>query len=106
MLASPPITRSMSSLHVVGARPFESATPILPSSLLPCHLPSPSAICRKLPALTMHRRRYVIRVRAETDQFLLSCVELSTLIKWLENLFAAIDVAAPIDDRDFPRDQS
>ncbi|KAF7542572.1 hypothetical protein G7046_g10147 [Stylonectria norvegica] len=52
------------------------------------------------------KRRYVIRVRAETDQFLLSCVELSTFVKWLEGLFAAIDVAAPIDDRDFPRDMS
>ncbi|RFU75182.1 ph domain-containing [Trichoderma arundinaceum] len=52
------------------------------------------------------KRRYVIRVRAETDQFLLSCIELSTFIKWLECLFAAIDVAAPIDDRDFPRDMS
>lgn len=52
------------------------------------------------------RRRYVIRIRAETDQFLLSCVELSTFVKWLEFLFAAIDVAAPIDDRDFPRDMS
>jgi hypothetical protein len=45
-------------------------------------------------------------VRAEADQFLLSCVELGTFVKWLECLFAAIDVAAPIDDRDFPRDQS
>ncbi|WQF75545.1 Putative pleckstrin domain, PH-like domain superfamily [Colletotrichum destructivum] len=52
------------------------------------------------------KRRYVIRVRAETDQFLLSCIELSTMVKWLEALFAAIDVAAPIDDRDYPRDQS
>lgn len=53
-----------------------------------------------------HRRRYVIRIRAETDQFLISCVELETFVKWLECLFAAIDVAAPIDERDFPRDQS
>lgn len=52
------------------------------------------------------KRRYVIRVRAETDQFLLSCIELSTFVKWLELLFAAIDIAAPIDDRDFPRDMS
>ncbi|KAL7934818.1 hypothetical protein V8C35DRAFT_20208 [Trichoderma chlorosporum] len=52
------------------------------------------------------KRRYVIRVRAETDQFLLSCIELSTFVKWLECLFAAIDVAAPIDERDFPRDMS
>lgn len=48
----------------------------------------------------------MIRIRAETDQFLLSCIELGTFVKWLECLFAAIDVAAPIDDRDFPRDMS
>lgn len=68
---------------------------------LPCSLDPVSL-------LTLHgsRRRYVIRVRAETDQFLLSCIELSTFVRWLESLFAAIDVAAPIDDRDFPRDMS
>lgn len=48
----------------------------------------------------------MIRIRAETDQFLISCVELPTFVKWLECLFAAIDVAIPIDERDFPRDQS
>ncbi|CEJ81936.1 Putative PH domain-containing protein [[Torrubiella] hemipterigena] len=52
------------------------------------------------------KRRYVIRIRAETDQFLLACVELSTFVRWLQALFAAIDIAAPIDDRDFPRDMS
>ncbi|KUI64690.1 hypothetical protein VM1G_00231 [Cytospora mali] len=57
-------------------------------------------------AADYHKRRYVIRVRAETDQFLISCVELETFVKWLECLFAAIDVAVPIDERDFPRDQS
>ncbi|KAK3368067.1 hypothetical protein B0H63DRAFT_68221 [Podospora didyma] len=52
------------------------------------------------------KRRYVIRMRAETDQFLLSCVELGTFVNWLERIFSAIDVALPIDERDFPRDQS
>jgi hypothetical protein len=52
------------------------------------------------------KRRYVIRVRAETDQFLLSCVELPTFVHWLDALFAAMSVAAPIEDREFPRDQS
>ncbi|KAG6107544.1 hypothetical protein E4U31_008333 [Claviceps sp. LM219 group G6] len=52
------------------------------------------------------KRRYVIRIRAETDQFLLACTELSTFVRWLECLFSAIDVAAPIDDREFPRDMS
>lgn len=54
----------------------------------------------------MYRRRYVIRIRAEADQFLLACVELETFIQWLDALFAALSVAAPIDERDFPRDQS
>lgn len=45
-------------------------------------------------------------MRAEGDQFLLSCIELENFVKWLEALFAAIDVAAPIDEREFPRDQS
>ncbi|KAK0621450.1 hypothetical protein B0T17DRAFT_591339 [Bombardia bombarda] len=57
-------------------------------------------------AADYRKRRYVIRMRAETDQFLLSCVELSTFVVWLDRIFAAIDVAAPIDERDFPRDQS
>lgn len=45
-------------------------------------------------------------MRAETDQFLLSCVELPTFVRWLDSIFASINVAAPIDERDFPRDQS
>ncbi|KAK3313529.1 hypothetical protein B0H66DRAFT_355175 [Apodospora peruviana] len=57
-------------------------------------------------AADYRKRRYVIRMRCETDQFLLSCVELGTFVKWLDRIFAAIDVAAPIDERDFPRDQS
>ncbi|KAH8909495.1 hypothetical protein BR93DRAFT_965591 [Coniochaeta sp. PMI_546] len=57
-------------------------------------------------AADYRKRRYVIRLRAETDQFLLSCVELGTFVNWLDLLFAAIGVAAPIDERDFPRDQS
>ncbi|KAL2679270.1 hypothetical protein Neosp_010037 [[Neocosmospora] mangrovei] len=52
------------------------------------------------------KRRYVIRLRVETEQFLISCCELSTFVKWLDWLNAAINVAAPIEDRDFPFDYS
>lgn len=45
-------------------------------------------------------------MRLETDQFLLACVELKTFVNWLDRIFAAIDVAAPLDEREFPRDQS
>src|SRR4051795_9706106 len=50
------------------------------------------------------RRRYVIRLRVETDQFLLSCVELGTFVTWLDGIYAAIQVSPPIDERSFPRD--
>ncbi|KAK3356834.1 hypothetical protein B0T25DRAFT_603461 [Lasiosphaeria hispida] len=52
------------------------------------------------------KRRYVIRSRAEENQFLLSCFELGTFVSWLDGLSAAINIAAPIDERDFPRDQT
>ncbi|KAK4661726.1 uncharacterized protein QC763_707120 [Podospora pseudopauciseta] len=52
------------------------------------------------------KKRYVIRLRVETDQFLLSCFELSTFVTWLDRFYAAFNVAAPIDERDFPRDYS
>ncbi|KAF5617229.1 PH domain protein [Fusarium tjaetaba] len=52
------------------------------------------------------KKRYVIRLRVETDQFLISSVELSTFNAWLDGLNAAISVAAPMEDWDFPRDMS
>ncbi|KAH6661373.1 hypothetical protein BKA67DRAFT_83268 [Truncatella angustata] len=57
-------------------------------------------------AADYEKRRYVIRVRAETDQFLLSCIELETFVRWLDALFAALNIAPAIDERDFPKDQS
>ena len=53
-----------------------------------------------------NRKRYVIRVRAEADQFLLSCNKIETFVLWLQSLFAAIDLAPPLDDRQIPRDLS
>ena len=52
------------------------------------------------------RKRFVIRVRAEADQFLLSCHKIETFVLWLQSLFAAIDLAPPLDDREIPRDLS
>jgi hypothetical protein len=56
--------------------------------------------------LTAYRKRFVIRVRAEADQFLLSCHKIETFVLWLQSLFAAIDLAPPLDDREIPRDLS
>ncbi|KAK2629084.1 hypothetical protein QTJ16_002187 [Diplocarpon rosae] len=52
------------------------------------------------------KKRFVIRVRAEADQFLLSCNKIETFVLWLQSLFAAIDLAPPLDDREDPRDLS
>lgn len=48
----------------------------------------------------------MIRVRAETDQFLLSCFKIETFVHWLQALAAAIDIAPPLDSRSLPRDFS
>lgn len=48
----------------------------------------------------------MIRIRAETDQFLLSCIELATFVRWLDALFAALNVAPAMEEREFPRDMS
>ncbi|KAM0284997.1 hypothetical protein ACHAQH_001686 [Verticillium albo-atrum] len=45
------------------------------------------------------KRRNVIRLRLETDQLLLSCLEPATFVRWLDAFFAAIAVAAPLDER-------
>lgn len=56
--------------------------------------------------LITHRKHYVIRVRAEADQFLLSCVKIETFVTWLQSLFTAINLSMPLDERQIPRDQS
>jgi hypothetical protein len=51
----------------------------------------------------LNRRRYVIRLRVETDQFLLSCNTIETFLDWLEALSAAINLALPLEERSLPR---
>ncbi|ROT38529.1 hypothetical protein SODALDRAFT_164338 [Sodiomyces alkalinus F11] len=52
------------------------------------------------------KRRNVIRLRLETDQLLIACVESTTFVKWLDALFAAMAIAEPLEEREFPPDQS
>jgi hypothetical protein len=52
----------------------------------------------------MNRKRFVIRIRAETDQFLISCYKIETFVNWLQSLITAIDLALPLDDRALPRE--
>ncbi|RKF65852.1 putative ph domain-containing protein [Erysiphe neolycopersici] len=50
------------------------------------------------------KKKHVIRIRVETEQFLLSCDNLETLVNWIQTLATAIDLATPLDDRDYPED--
>ncbi|KAL2357133.1 hypothetical protein BJ546DRAFT_430386 [Cryomyces antarcticus] len=56
----------------------------------------------KDPTLFRYQRYHVMRLRLETDQVLLSCASETTLLSWVENLCAAIDIAPPLDDRTSP----
>lgn len=51
-------------------------------------------------------REHVIRLRLETEQFLLCANTAESMLSWLELLCAAIDISAPIEDRSEPRYRS
>jgi hypothetical protein len=70
-------------------------------------IPSLSAVPFLVDSLTdPYRKTHVIRIRAESDQFLLSCQRIETFIHWLQSLFTAIDLALPLDERELPQDLS
>lgn len=54
----------------------------------------------------LHRRHFVIRVRAETEQFLLSSKSVDECIAWLEALSAAVDLSPALEERTLPRYQT
>lgn len=49
------------------------------------------------------RRHFVIRIRAETEQFLLSLKSVDEFIAWLEALSAAVDLSPALEERTLPR---
>jgi hypothetical protein len=51
-------------------------------------------------------REHVIRLRLETEQFLLCAPSQLSVLSWIENLCAAIDISTPIEDRSEPRYRS
>ena len=56
--------------------------------------------------MASNRKNHVIRIRAESDQFLLSCQRIETFVYWLQALSTAMDLALPLDERELPRDFS
>lgn len=55
-------------------------------------------------AADYEKRRFVMRLRVEGDQFLLSCLEIETFLVWIDALAAAIGLAPSLDDRKLPVD--
>ncbi|KAF2741520.1 hypothetical protein EJ04DRAFT_539603 [Polyplosphaeria fusca] len=51
-------------------------------------------------------REHVIRLRIETEQFLLCTVTQTEMLDWVEALCAAIDISPPLEDRSEPRYRS
>ncbi|KAF2271147.1 hypothetical protein CC78DRAFT_12881 [Lojkania enalia] len=51
-------------------------------------------------------REFVIRLRLETEQFLLCMSTQEEMLTWVEKLCAAIDISPPIEDRSEPRYRS
>lgn len=84
----------------------ESKLPTSRLMILCCSHREPSLALSWTDITPFVRRRNVIRLRVETDQFLLSCVEPTTFARWLDGLFAALAIAHPLDERDFPVDHS
>lgn len=52
------------------------------------------------------KKSYVIRIRAETQQFLLSCETVDVFMDWLEALSSGIDLALPLEERSLPKYQT
>ncbi|KAF8545167.1 hypothetical protein BDD12DRAFT_157243 [Trichophaea hybrida] len=52
------------------------------------------------------KKTFVIRLRVQTEQFLLSCSSLESFVEWLEVLSAAVDLSLPLDERSLPRYQT
>jgi hypothetical protein len=48
-------------------------------------------------------REHVIRLRLETEQFLLCADTQEQMLDWVESLCAALDIAPPLEDRSEPR---
>jgi len=58
------------------------------------------------PQLFEPMREWVIRLRLETEQLLLCAESQDSMLTWVEQLCAAIDIAPPIEDRSEPRYRS
>ena len=103
------LIRSFTLQHSeVGVASDFKKTPLAPKSPF-AHL-VPSSARHKLyetdPQLFEPVREHVIRLRLETEQFLLCASSQEEMLDWVEKLCAAIDISQPLEDRSEPRYRS
>jgi hypothetical protein len=89
------------------AADFKKTSPIPKSPF--AHL-MPAAARQKLyetdPHLFEPVREHVIRLRVETEQFLLCAASQEEMLDWVEALCASLDISTPLEDRSEPRYRS
>jgi hypothetical protein len=92
----------------VGVASDFKKTALIPKSPF-AHL-VPATARRKLyetdPHLFEPVREHVIRLRLETEQFLIAAPSQESMLDWVESFCAAIDISSPIEDRSEPRYRS
>ncbi|KAL5117710.1 hypothetical protein ACEQ8H_004320 [Pleosporales sp. CAS-2024a] len=89
----------------VGVASDFKKTPLIPKSPF-AHLVPASTRPRLYetdPHLFEPVREHAIRLRAETEQFLICTPTQETMLDWIEALCAAVDISPPIEDRSEPR---
>lgn len=57
-------------------------------------------------AADYEKRAFVIRIRAEGEQFLLALGTLSSMLEWVDRLNTAIDISMPLESRRMPRNRT
>jgi hypothetical protein len=100
-------TFSLQHAEVGVASDFKKS-PLVPKSPFAHLVPASSRakLFETDPHLFEPVREHVLRLRLETDQFLLCASTQETMLNWSEMLCAAIDISPPIEDRSEPRYRS
>ncbi|KAL1613228.1 hypothetical protein SLS60_001460 [Paraconiothyrium brasiliense] len=103
------LIRSFTLQHSeIGVASDFKKTPLTPKSPF-AHLVPVSArhkLYETDPHLFEPVREHVIRLRLETEQFLLCASSQEEMLDWSEKLCAAIDISQPLEDRSEPRYRS
>ncbi|KAA1472544.1 hypothetical protein DENSPDRAFT_756960, partial [Dentipellis sp. KUC8613] len=50
-----------------------------------------------------HKRRNVIRVRVDGEQFLLQAADVASVVDWIEGFQAAANISLDLDERPMPK---